>query len=471
MAEPTKLFANLESLDHSSILSTSSPAMEEKSGDFETLFRGFLTLDYLSPEGASSMQDAVNYLKSRVESDKISAVTLLLRDAENSMKSSDESATLHYVLRNIGLIAVATDACHKKEADRLIVTVDSMITDLVENSKETTSSLSKLNLPDAALRCLRHGFKVMVEGGDGRGFWHSRRSTKTYLIADLKILILSEMLLFDGTSFFFKSLLGSKWIDRAAVLCKETDPREVVRLTQILIDSEHWCSINGESYFKAVINIAFLWAAEQPLNMWDRMTANVDVFRVKSQCTQAKNILLSLFCGEGTDMMLFRLPNDYFAMISRAVFSHLCQKMIKKAILEESSLTVGEFAIELEKLYYDNKKFSNRGIRRQEIILGIFNQILLYLFSKRNFDSKSLWSAVCGLYELVQGHKDSTANRFFTVYLPRTTVTYHLLLATCYLLRSLTDLFLSHPLISSLNPYLSHLLLLGSAVGANCIIK
>ena len=168
-------------------------------------------------------------------------------------------------------------------------------------------------------------------------------------------------------------------------------------------------------------------------------------------------------------MMLFRLPDDYFAMISRAVFSHLCQKMIKKAILEESSLTVGEFAIELEKLYYDNKKFSNRGIRRQEIILGIFNQILLYLFSKRNFDSKSLWSAVCGLYELVQGHKDSTANRFFTVYLPVTTC--YLSLATCYLLRSLTDLFLSHPLISSLNPYLSHLLRLGSAVGANCIIK
>jgi hypothetical protein len=406
---------NFDSIEQRSVLSTSSPTLREKSGDFEMQFNDFLTLDLLSPEGASSMQDAVNYLKSRVDSDKITAVAILLRDAENSMKDSDETSKLQYVLRNIGLIAVAVDACHRKEADRLMTTVDYMITDLVEKSQQTASSIKNLFLSNNVLKCLQQGFKVMVEGGENRGYWHSRLSTKICLISDLKILILSEMVLFDGSSLFFKSLLGSKWVERAARLSKETDPREVVRLSYILIEDERWCNVNGESYLKAIINMAFLWAAEQPLSMWDRMTVNSDLMRVKSQCTTAKNILLTLLCGEGTEMMLFNLSNATFARTSRDVFSHLCQKMVKKSILEDTSRIVGEFAIELERLYVEHKMFNNEGTRCHEILHCIFEQVLLHLFSRSNFDAKAVWGAVCVLQELVQAHRDSSADRFFMV--------------------------------------------------------
>lgn len=417
MAESTKIMDNFDILDQGSIFSNLSPALREKSGDFELQLNDFLTLDFLSRDGTSSMQDAVNYLKSRVDSDKISAVTLLLRDAENAMKNPTETSTLQYVLRNIGLIAVAADACHKKEADRLMTTVDHMITDLVENSDVTASTIRKLFLSKDVLNCLRQGFKVMIEGGENRGFWHSRLSTKAYLMADLKILILSEMVFFNGTSCFFKSLLGSKWIERATKLGKEIDPREVVRLTYILREDELWCDLNCESYLKALINMAFLWAAEQPLSMWDRMTAHSEVTRVKSQCTTAKNILLTLFCGEETEMMLFRLSHEIFDRTIRAVFGHMCQKMVKKSALEDTSRTTGEFAIELEALYSDHKIFSGKITRCQDIIHGIFVQILLHLFSRRNIDTKALWSAVCGLYELVQERTDPIAHRLFMVQL------------------------------------------------------
>jgi hypothetical protein len=167
---------NFDSVDQRSTLTYSSPTMREKSGDFEIQFNDFFTADFLSPEGASAMQDAVNFLKSRVDSDKTSAAALLQRDAENSMKNPDETSTLQYVLRNIGLIAVASDACHRKEADRLMTTVDYMITDLVENSQKTALSISNLFLSNNALNCLRQGFKVMIEGGQNRGYWHSRLS-------------------------------------------------------------------------------------------------------------------------------------------------------------------------------------------------------------------------------------------------------------------------------------------------------
>jgi hypothetical protein len=415
VSELTKKMDNFDSVDQRSTLTYSSPTMREKSGDFEIQFNDFLTADFLSPEGASAMQDAVNFLKSRVDSDKTSAAALLQRDAENSMKNPDETSTLQYVLRNIGLIAVASDACHRKEADRLMTTVDYMITDLVENSQKTALSISNLFLSNNALNCLRQGFKVMIEGGQNRGYWHSRLSTKIYLISDLKILILSEMVLFDGNSYFFKSLLGSKWIERAARLSKETDPKEVVRLTYILITDERWCNFNGESYLKAIINMALLWADEQPLSMWDRMSVNSDLMRVKSHCTTAKNILLTLFCGEGTEMILFNLSNVNFARTTRAVFSHLCQKMVKKSVVEDTSKTVGEFGIELERLYFEHKRFNNEGMRCQDIIHCIFEQILFHLFSRRSFDTNAVWGAVCGLQDLVQGHRDSSADRFFMV--------------------------------------------------------
>jgi hypothetical protein len=97
---------------------------------------------------------------------------------------------------------------------------------LVENSNIRAHILSNMVLSNGA----KDGFKIMIEGGEKDGSRHSR-------LFDLKILVLSEMVLSDGkTTLFFKSLRESKWIERAYL--KKLDPSLIVQHSCGLIENE-----------------------------------------------------------------------------------------------------------------------------------------------------------------------------------------------------------------------------------------
>lgn len=391
--------------------STKPSVKNSSQDDFEQQFCCYLSSDILLPECTSSMPDAFCFLTSSTKANKAAAAGILLQNAKEYAKNHDVIIRDSNTLRRIGLIATAVDVCKKEDAnaDCIVKIFDDMCTRLVQDSQLTARIVGNIALSTD----IRKGFEIMTEGGDSGGFWHARRSMEISLIADFKILVLSEMILSDGKSkLFFKSLLGSKWIERVKV--SKLDLSSIVELSRGLINDEHWCTTNCESYLIALIDLITIRAAESDWYYLRSVTysaADIGTMTVSN----IKDKVLELFCGEKTEMILFNLSEENFTKISKAVFKHVCHKMLKPKILENAARIAGELVSGLKKSFLDHIVLRTKRPRCRDVVRGLLEQILLHIFLS---PVRSLWPAIHALQISIE-KRDEELNSLFQVLILR----------------------------------------------------
>lgn len=375
--------------------------------NFEELFILCLAVDFSSLD---STQDAVNFLNYRKVAEKSLAARILLKHAKKFTTNRKDFCLESYAFRNLGLFALAIDVCPKKDADCLVKIVDEMCAILVENSSVRAQVVGNMVLSTD----VKKGFQIMIGGGESGGFWHSRRNKDAFLICDLKILVLSEMVMSEReTTLLFKSPKGLEWLERAHL--KKLDPSLIVENTRGLIEDKRWCAANCESYLIALIDLTDIWAAEAGSSFWLLNFFSSDASIDTSIIGIAKDKLLKLFCGETTEMLFFNLSDEDFAKISKAVFKRICEKLMKWNILVYATRAVGEFVITLDESFLAHKVFRTKRSRCLGIVRGMLEHIFLHLFQFSSCLGRTFWSSVDALRELIQEHEAMEANSFFQV--------------------------------------------------------
>jgi hypothetical protein len=412
MSDASKIGSDYKAISNNQNAPVSLSKSPAKLENFEERFCSYLNVDFSSPHSTTSTQDAFDYLNNRSLTEKSLAARILLKNAE-TFKASGIVCFESYVLRNIGLLALAADVCHKKDADCLVKIIDNVCATLVENSNMRAYILGNMVLSND----VKKGFQIMVEGGEKDGLWHSRRIKDAFLIFDLKILVLSELVLSGGkTTLFFKSLRESKWVERAYL--KKLDPSLVVQHSCGLIEDERWCADNCESYLIALIDMTCVWAAEEGWTIW-RYTPLVSAASIiRSTIGHARTKVHEFFCGEKTEIIFFNLSDEDFSKISRAVFKHICEKLMNRNDLEFATRNVGELVIMVYKSFLDHEIFNTKRSRCLGIVRGMLEHIFLHLFQLSSSLGKVLWDSINALQELIQEHGAIEPNSFFQVRTP-----------------------------------------------------
>jgi hypothetical protein len=378
--------------------------------NFEQQFCCYLVDNSSFPGNTTPNRDDFSYLNHRSRFEKKIAVGILLENAKKFVPNCEGFYLESYVLRNLSLIALAVDVCLNNDSDCLVKIIDDMCAILLEDSKVRAYISGNLILSND----VKKGFQIITEGGEKDGFWHCRRNNDAFLILDLKVLALSEMMLSDGkTTPMFKSLPGLRWAERAKL--KRIDPSLIIQHTHGLIEDKRWCAANCESYLINLIDMTDIWAAGEGWSHWLLQTLIGETKRLSSTICRARSKLLEMFCGEKTETMFFNLSDEDFAQKSRAVFKHICDKLLNLNILEFATRVVGEFVLMLDKSFLDHKVLSAKRSRCLSIVRGMLEQIFLHLFQLSSSRGKLFWASINALQELIQEHEATEANSFFQV--------------------------------------------------------
>jgi hypothetical protein len=164
MSDASKISSAYKAISNNPNAPVSNSKSQAKLENFEERFCNFLNVDFSSPHSTTSMQDAFDYLNCRSLTEKNLAARILLKNAEKVMTGGIVCFE-SYVLRNIGLLALAADVCHKKDADCLVKIVDNVCAILVENGNMRAHILGNMVLSND----VKKGFQIMVEGVEKDG--------------------------------------------------------------------------------------------------------------------------------------------------------------------------------------------------------------------------------------------------------------------------------------------------------------
>ena len=410
MSDARKIGTDYKAISKNANAPVSHSKPPNKVENFRQQFYCYLVDDFSFPGSATRTRDDFSYLNHRSRFEKKIAVGILLEIAKKFVPTCEGFFFESYVLRNICLIALAVDVSVSRDADRLVKIIDNMCAILLEDSKVRAHILGNLVLSND----IKKGFQLITEGGEKDGFWHCRRNNDAFLILDLKILALSEMVLSDGrTTPMFKSLPWLRWVERAKL--KRMDPSSIIQHTHGLLEDKRWCAANCESYLTNLIDMTDIWAAEEGRPYWIYQAFTWESDKLKSAICHARKKLLEMFCGEKTETIFFNLSDEDFAQKSRAVFKHICDKLLNLNILEYATRVVGEFVLMLDKSFLDHEVLSTKRPRCLSIVRGMLEHIFLHLFQLSSSRGKLFWASINALQELIQEHEATEANSFFQV--------------------------------------------------------
>jgi hypothetical protein len=159
--------------------------------------------------------------------------------------------------------------------------------------------------------------------------------------------------------------------------------------------------------------MTYIWAAEKGWFLLNYIMTDANVFL--STIGHAGTKLHELFCCEKTAVIFFNLSDEDFSKISRVVFKHICEKLLKHNFLDVATRVAGEFVITLDNSLTHYKNFSTKRSRCRGIVRGMLERIFLHLFQLSSSLGKVLWVAITALQELIQKHDAIEANSFFQV--------------------------------------------------------
>jgi hypothetical protein len=121
MSEASKIGTSYKAMSNNPNAPVSHSKPPAKLENFEERFQSYLSVDLSSPDSTTSMRGAFNALKYSSFAEKFNslAALILLSNAEKFTTSGIELFE-SYVLRIIGLFALAADVCPKKDANCLV---------------------------------------------------------------------------------------------------------------------------------------------------------------------------------------------------------------------------------------------------------------------------------------------------------------------------------------------------------------
>ena len=139
--------------------------------------------------------------------DKKGAADTLLKMGQVAMNGRDNKTLVLYVLSNLKLIMMVI--CNES-GGKVLDLFTRMCTKLLDDALATSTSVKEFALTHQTELFLEKTFTMMIEGAD---FWNARKSASNNLCLDLRILLLSEVVLPKNRhASLFKSLHGSRWL-------------------------------------------------------------------------------------------------------------------------------------------------------------------------------------------------------------------------------------------------------------------
>ena len=334
---------------------------------------------------AFAMDDACKCFSSLKLPRKNEAVDVLKKNFKTLMNTKDTEKLFRFFLFRLKLIAMAVqESC---DSDRTLMRLlEGVYARLLGDADLIPTFINNLALSNDAKTTVEKAFQSLIDHG-------VRFLEQTNVIANLKLLLLSEHILFENRpSLFFKSLHGSKWFQCVVEReCRE-DPMLILRLIAVTIASGKCCPIHGVNYILAMTNLMINWATVRPATMLgyvrDRLSTNFQLEISKVYRIQAK--LLEFLCADEAAVHLSSMPDEEIGTI----LHHVCNKMLMKDLLVDTASVLIHFTFDLHQRLLEGKSLIWSTERCANIVNILLKCILFSLFDSHDDNKKVLWQAI-----------------------------------------------------------------------------
>ena len=334
--------------------------------------------------------------------DKKGAADILLKMGQVAMNGRDNKTLVLYVLSNLKLIMMVI--CNES-GGKLLDLFTRMCAKLLDDALATSTSVKEFALTHQTELFLEKTFTMMIEGAD---FWNARKSASSNLFLDLRILLLSEVVLSKNRhGSLFKSLHGSRWFIRATQYGSEEEPMLILQLVVGLL--KFIVPVDKRELSLALTKLVVGRAAARPMQ-WSfkglLFAATVEERRISARNCLSSDLLEFLCKREAA----YIFCDGKFNVIADNAVKYTCDNIISGNNLSETSLVAGELLVKMEeRLQSDNWS----QVYRSTISIAMLKDIISSVFDVRNDYKKSMWPAIMQLNEFF---KAKYAPEFFSAF-------------------------------------------------------